>query len=127
MIIEAEAAQHGIEGPAASTDAWPLDGPFTTFERTQANVNAYHTFVAVTGAAAAARVRAAERAKKNNDQHTIEAAAKAAELMASSLAMLYNCGEIGEVEKALLVRLAEHNAHQAEKALRWVGMAVQPE
>lgn len=37
MAAEATASSHDIVGPAASSNAWPLDGHFNTFELTPAN------------------------------------------------------------------------------------------
>ncbi|CAM9761574.1 unnamed protein product [Scytosiphon promiscuus] len=40
LSAEATAVQHDVRGPAASSDAWPLDGPFVGLELTPANEDA---------------------------------------------------------------------------------------
>ena len=60
---EAMATKHRLRGPAASSDAWPLDGHFTGFEVTPANENAYYMHIAIRRAAAAYRAREEEQAE----------------------------------------------------------------
>ena len=122
LQIEITAAQHGIRGPAASSDAWPLDGPFTAFERTAANVDAYCTWVSVKRVAAAAKVYA--EMKNGEVVGNTKAIVRAAELAASSPASLYTRSDITETEAVILACLAEDNETQAEKALGWVGIIV---
>lgn len=57
MAIEHAAYKHGIPGPAASSNASPLDGPFAGFHRTPANENAYYMHLAIMCVAAAMRAR----------------------------------------------------------------------
>ena len=63
---ETKAAKHLLRGPAASSDAWPLDGPFAGFEVTPANESAYYMHIAIRRAAAAYRAREEEEAEHEN-------------------------------------------------------------
>lgn len=59
-LAETKAASHCLTGPAASSDAWPLDGHFAGFDLTPANEDAYYMHIAIRRAAAAYRVREEE-------------------------------------------------------------------
>ena len=65
---EATASRHSIQGPAASENAWPLDGPFVGFQRTPANEDAYYMHVAIRRAAAAVRTRAEEEMREQEEE-----------------------------------------------------------
>lgn len=121
MAIEFTAAQHGILGPARSSDAWPLDGHFTSFERTEANIDGYGKYVTVKCMAAVARLH---EQKANGERFgDFDAVVRATELAASSPAMLYTCQQVTPEEGVLLACLSEANAVEAQKALGWVEIA----
>eukprot|EP00752_Nemacystus_decipiens_P011284 g10027.t1 len=116
LLVETTAALHGMRGPAVSSDAWPLDGPFTSFERTVANADAYYTYVTIKRLAAVAQVQF-EHAKGAPGED-IDAAIRAALMAASSPAMLYTRQPITQLESFFLASLSEHNAAETQKALR---------
>lgn len=115
MEAETTAAQYGIYGPAASSGVWPLDGPFTTFERTEANVDAYCTFLAVKRTAAGLRMY---RDKPTwEERGNFDAAFRAMELAVKSPAMLYACHEITAEERCIMTCISQQNDIQAMEAL----------
>lgn len=61
---EIAAAAHNLRGPAASTDAWPLDGHMAPFQVTAANEDAYYMHIAIRRTAAASRAEAAALAPR---------------------------------------------------------------
>ena len=105
---ETMAAQHDIWGPAASSDAWPLDGYIDTFERTAANEDAYHVFLAVKRMAAVAQVLFDESTGSRVED--VEEAVRAADSAAASLAMLYTEQAVTPLEHFCLECLAEQYA-----------------
>ncbi|CAB1120028.1 unnamed protein product [Ectocarpus sp. CCAP 1310/34] len=134
---ETEASRHNIMGPAASSDAWPLDGPFAGFELTPANEDAYYMHVAIRRASAAARARAEQETgeqetgvsgggkKRRADggaggrRGRVKATAvEVAVAVASSPALLYTRRVIGEEESALRESLSLYRADCTDKALR---------
>lgn len=158
---EATASRHGIRGPAESSDAWPLDGPFVDFELTPANEDAYYMQVAIRRAAAAARTRAEEEEREKEEERgkrkagavsgadsatgvgtgaaaaaeaeaaaarevRVAAAVKAAVSVASSPAMLYTRGDMGDEESVLRDCLSVFRSDRVEKALRcvWGGVGM---
>ena len=146
LAAEATASRHGIGGPAASSDAWPLDGPLVDFELTSANEDAYYMHVAIRRAAAAVRTRAEEEEREQEEEERdrerkrragasaaagagtaasaarearVAAAVRAAVSVASSPAMLYTRQEMGDEEGVLRECLSVFRSDRAEKALRW--------
>ncbi|CAN0225389.1 unnamed protein product [Ectocarpus sp. 12 AP-2014] len=139
---ETKASRHNIIGPAASSDAWPLDGPFAGFELTPANEDAYYMHVAIRRASAAARARAEQETKEDKEEGSsaassgggkkkrrsegelaarrgrVEAAVEVAVAVASSPALLYTRGEMGEEESALRESLSLYRTDCTDKALR---------
>lgn len=144
MAVETTAFKNRIRGPAASSDAWPLDGPFTAFDRTPANEEAYYMHIAIRRAAAAVRARVDQEKLEPEEEEkekqkvgtkrevggtaatatasergaTIDAAVRAAVSVASSPALLYTRGEMGDEESLLRESLAVYRTDQTEKALR---------
>lgn len=57
LSTEMAAAKYRLLGPASTSAAWPLDGPFTGFELTPANEDAYYMHVTIKRVAAAVRAR----------------------------------------------------------------------
>lgn len=63
VSAEMAATNNGLRGPAASSEAWPLDGHISGFELTPANEEAYYMHVAIRRTAAASRAAAAAAAE----------------------------------------------------------------
>jgi len=68
LAAEATAVAHGIRGPTAASEAWPLDGPIVGFELTPANEDAYFMHVAIRRAAAALRARSEEESREREEE-----------------------------------------------------------
>lgn len=79
LSTEMAAAKYRLLGPASTSAAWPLDGPFTGFELTPANEDAYYMHVTIRRVAAAVRARADYEKKLGKDGSTKRQAALAAE------------------------------------------------
>lgn len=75
---EIAAAAQNLRGPAASTDAWPLDGHIAPFQVTAANEDAYYMHVAIRRTAAATRAEAGALAPRQSPEEATAAAATAA-------------------------------------------------
>lgn len=132
IAAETTASKHNIRGPATSSNAHPLDGPFAGFELTPANEDAYYMHVAIRRAAAAARARADQEEKEEEQRGNgavggatasdrgarVDAAVKAAVLVASSPALLYTREEMGDEESLLRESLSAFKRDRAEEKLR---------